>query len=307
MWLRRLFYRLGPMRQNRLSVPLIVVGNLSVGGTGKTPVVIALVQHLRESGWTPGVIARGYGGNSAFWPRLLENTDKPYEVGDEPLMIQQRTGGPVAVGPNRLHSARLLIDQLGCDIVVSDDGFQHLALARDIDIVVVDGERRLGNGWCLPAGPLREFKSVLRCADMLVVNSPRENAHLGEHEMEIDYGRLYRLGAEHTTMALTELSGSRVHAVAALGNPDRFFSALERAGLEVIPHRFPDHHAYTQNEFEFLSSKDVLIMTEKDAVKCAHLEINGCIWVLPIQAQLNDSFYATLESRLPPRLGNHEN
>ncbi|MGI9319242.1 MAG: tetraacyldisaccharide 4'-kinase [bacterium] len=297
MWLRRLCYQSGLATQQHLAVPVIVVGNLTVGGTGKTPLVIELVEYLREKGWTPGVITRGYGGNSSYWPRTLKISDKAEEVGDEPLLIQKRTGGPVVAGPDRVSSARLLVDRLNCDIVISDDGFQHLGLARDLDIVMIDGQRRLGNGWCLPAGPMREFKSVLAEADIKVVNSA-VGPLPGEHAMMIHYGDLYRLNAPETSMALSDLRGRRVHAVAGLGNPRRFFDLLQREGLELELHQFSDHHVYTPNDLAFLGGDEILIMTEKDAIKCGAIGISGEIWVLPIRVNLNSAFYDDLERKL---------
>ncbi|MEJ2178751.1 MAG: tetraacyldisaccharide 4'-kinase [Gammaproteobacteria bacterium] len=183
--LRRQCYRSGLLQQQKMPVPVIVVGNLSVGGTGKTPLVIAIVEFLKQRGWKPGIVARGYRGRSSYWPRALEASDRSEQVGDEPLMVFRRTGGPVIVGPDRVANARMLIEKLDCNVVVSDDGFQHLNIARDIDIVVIDGDRRFGNGWCLPAGPLREFKSCLKWANITVVNSG-SGQEQGEHEMTIE-------------------------------------------------------------------------------------------------------------------------
>lgn len=298
MWLRRLSYQKGLVKKYRLPAPVIVVGNLSVGGTGKTPLVIAIVEHLRAKGWKPGIISRGYGGSSDAWPKTLQITDIPEEVGDEPVMILRRTGLPVVVGPDRVSSARKLIDQFGCNIVVSDDGFQHLRLYRDIDIVVIDGERRFGNGWCLPAGPLREFRNALRDAEIKVVNSA-VNSHHDEFPMKIEHELLYRLDAPEINLTLGELRGRSLHAVAGLGNPNRFFDALRREKLQFAPHRFPDHHAYSAEDFRFLQQDDVLIMSEKDAVKCGAIELSVETWVLPIRAVLNDEFYCDLDSRLP--------
>lgn len=280
-----------------MPVPVIVVGNLSVGGTGKTPLVIAIVEFLKQRGWKPGIVARGYRGRSSYWPRALEASDRSEQVGDEPLMVFRRTGGPVIVGPDRVANARMLIEKLDCNVVVSDDGFQHLNIARDIDIVVIDGDRRFGNGWCLPAGPLREFKSCLKWANITVVNSG-SGQEQGEHEMMIETDRLYRLDAPEITRAFDDLRGRQVHAIAGLGNPQRFFGALQQQGLDFISHQFPDHHAYTKQDFDFLKNGDILIMTEKDAVKCDAIEISAEIWVLPIAAKLDKTFYDDLESKL---------
>ena len=297
MWLRRLSYQKGLARQYRLPVPVIVVGNLSVGGTGKTPLVILLVEHLQAKGWKPGIISRGYGGSAGARSKALKLTDTPAEVGDEPMMMLRRTGSPVVVGPDRVSSAQKLIDQFACNIVISDDGFQHLRLYRDIDIVVIDGERRFGNGWCLPAGPLREFRNALRDADIRVVNSA-EPSHRDEFPMTIESELLYRLDAPEINLTLGELRGRKLHAVAGLGNPQRFFDALRREALQFESHRFPDHHAFSAADFKFVQQDDVLIMSEKDAIKCGDIGLFAETWVMPIRAVLNNEFYQNLDSSL---------
>ncbi len=297
MWLRRQSYRTGLLRQKKLPVPVIVVGNLSVGGTGKTPLVIAIVEFLVGRGWNPGVIARGYGGQSDSWPRVLAASDSAEQVGDEPLMVLRRTGIPVIAGPDRVANAKMLVEQFDRNIVVSDDGFQHLRIARDIDIVVIDGNRRFGNGWCLPAGPLREFKSCLRWADIQVVNSAASQ-NQNEYEMTIETDHLYRLNAPEITRAPGDLRGRQIYAMAGLGNPQRFFGALQQMGLDFVAHNFPDHHIYTRRDFAFLKGDDVAIVTEKDAVKCDVIDIDAEVWVLPITAKLDAAFYDDLESRL---------
>ena len=297
MWLRRISYRKGFLKSYRLPVPVIVVGNLSVGGTGKTPLVISIGEYLRDQGWKPGIISRGYGGSSDAWPKAVEQSDTAAQVGDEPLMMLRRTGLPVVVGPDRVSSARVLIDQFKCNIVVSDDGFQHLRFHRDVDIVVIDGERRFGNGWCLPAGPLREFKSALGDAEIKVVNSP-VTSHRNEIAMELENEIIYRLDAPEIKLTLGGLRDHRVQAVAGLGNPDRFFEALRREQLQFEPHQFPDHHAFTAADFEFVQPGEILIMTEKDAVKCGEIGLSVETWVMPISAVLTDEFYRDLDSRL---------
>ncbi len=298
MWCRRRCYIVGLLKQHRLSVPVVVVGNISVGGTGKTPLVVALVEYLKSAGNSPGVIARGYRGNSAFWPRAIVEADTAMEVGDEPLMIYRRCGVPVVVGPDRIRSAHMLVEKFKCDIIVSDDGFQHLALARDIDIVVVDGERRFGNGWCLPSGPLREPPSTVDQADIVVVNSSKEPLKGSEFSMQIEAQPLIRLEGGEIRHDLSWFGGKTVHAIAGLGNPERFFNSLEKAGLNFIPHRFPDHHGFTTDDFAFINEQDIVIMTEKDAIKCTSLVPHCDAWILPVRGRMNPEFFGIFQSKL---------
>lgn len=300
MWLRGRAYRFGLLRRRKLAVPLIVVGNLSVGGTGKTPLVIALVECLKSRGMKPGVIARGYRGRSASWPREVGEDSSAAVVGDEPLLIFRRCRVPVIAGPRRVRSARLLIDQHGCDIIVSDDGFQHLALRRDLDIVVVDGERRFGNGWCLPAGPLREPRSALARAGIIVVNG---ECRAGELGMEPRLGHAVRIGGGQTR-ALREFAGETVHAVAGTGNPGRFFRQLEAHGIHVVTHAYPDHHRFTSADLEFAGRGAAVLMTEKDAVKCESLIAAGQnptaqYWAVPLRVALAPRLVSAVFERLP--------
>lgn len=255
-------------RAVRLPVPVIVVGNISVGGTGKTPLAIWLVEHLREWGWQPGVISRGYGGRAPSYPWRVTARSRPSECGDEPLLIAQRTGVPVVVGPDRVAAARALIAGGSVDVIVSDDGLQHYRLARNLEICVIDGARGLGNGHVLPAGPLREAPSRLNEVPLVVVNG-RVDFPLA-HEGRIDL-QLRATDAEPlqngAPLRLDRLRGQRVHALAGIGHPQRFFDMLRGRGIDVIAHPFPDHHAFVGQDIHFLDSLPVL-MTEKDAIKC---------------------------------------
>ena len=297
MQLRAWGYRAGVRARCKLPVPVIVVGNLSVGGTGKTPLLIALVAVLQRRGYAVGVVARGYGGQPIAPPRSVTANDAPAAVGDEPVLIFHRCRIPVVVGADRVAAARRLIQQHGCNVVVSDDGFQHLRLHRDLDIVVIDGERGLGNGWCLPAGPLREPRSALKRASLLVVNGgpatalPGWQALAGRpcHRYTITADALYRLDRRQHRQ-LGEFAGRRVHAVAGLGNPKRFFDCLEQAGLRLVKHVFADHHCYDDADFAFADADSTIIMTEKDAVKCTSLALPEDVWVLPITVQLSAAF-----------------
>ncbi|HWU78279.1 MAG TPA: tetraacyldisaccharide 4'-kinase [Rhodanobacter sp.] len=288
--LRSMFYRLGWLRSTRLPVPTIVVGNLSVGGTGKTPLTIALAEALATRGFRPGVVSRGYGGRRRE-PLLLGDTPDPAEVGDEPCLIRA-AGVPVAIGRDRPAAARLLLDG-GCDVLIADDGLQHYALARDVEICVIDGRRRFGNRRLLPAGPLREPMSRLRRVDLRVCNGGVAEAD--EYAMRLHGDELVALD-DGRREKLAGWQGRRAHAVAAIGNPQRFFDSLRQAGIDVIEHACPDHHAFTPDELDFGDELPVL-MTDKDAIKCSRFaRPHG--WRVPVQAQLPSSFYDVLAERL---------
>lgn len=288
--LRRRLYLAGLKRSVVLPVPVVVVGNLSVGGTGKTPCTIALVEELRKRGFRPGVVSRGYGGSQRE-PLLLGTSPDPRLVGDEPCLIAA-TGVPVAVGRDRPAAARLLIDA-GCDIVIADDGLQHYRLARDVEICVIDGVRRFGNGRLLPAGPLREPLARLERVDLRVCNGG--TAADGEYAMQLRGGDVVNLEGGQRQL-LTALAGQKVHAVAAIGNPSRFFDSLRVAGIDVIAHPFADHHHFTLNDLAFNDSLPIL-MTDKDAVKCRPFA-GSHWWRVPVSAALPEAFYAALIERI---------
>lgn len=290
--LRSLCYRLGLLRTQRFAVPVIVIGNITAGGTGKTPLALALVQHLQAAGYRPGIVSRGYGGQAATYPLLLEPDTSPAEGGDEPVMMARRCGVPVVVDPRRSRAVRHLLQHTACDLVLCDDGLQHLALGRDIEIAVIDGARGLGNGWLLPAGPLREPAARLRRVDHVVVNG-EASAWPGSVAMRLVPGVWQRAGEGD---APVPTPGSRIHAVAGIGNPDRFFSQLRAAGFDVLPHAFPDHHDYAATDFAFDDALPV-VMTEKDWVKCRDLSLRDA-WYVPVSATLPEMFYSALLSRL---------
>lgn len=287
--LRRALYRSGILRSTRLTVPVIVIGNLSVGGTGKTPLTIALAEGLRERGYTPGVVSRGYGGTQKL-PLLLDALAVPAQVGDEPCLIRA-SGVPVAVGRDRPAAARLLIDA-GCDVVIADDGLQHYALARDLEICVIDGVRRFGNGRLLPAGPLREPLSRLAKVDYRICNGGAVAP--GDVPMELHGGMARALVDDHAK-SLADFAGQAVHAVAAIGNPARFFASLRAQGLQVIEHPFPDHHAFVPNDLPFDGMP--VLMTEKDAVKCRPFA-QAHWWSVPVRAVLPAAFFDDIGARL---------
>ena len=286
--LRRLFFRLRLRRATRVPCPVIVVGNISVGGTGKTPLVIWLSRYLGRD-FRPGVVCRGHGGRSRSWPQKVRGDSDPAVVGDEAVMLAKRTGCPVAAGPDRVASAEALIEHDQCDLILSDDGLQHLSLARDIEIAVVDGARRHGNGRCLPAGPLREPPSRLKSVDIVVSNG---SAGRGEFRMRISPWKAINLSGEEEPRELSTFGGRPVHAVCAIGNPSRFLDMLREAQLSVVPHVFPDHHVFSRPEIEFGDALPVL-MTEKDAVKCRRFA-GAHHWYVPVRAELDQSFAVRL-------------
>lgn len=295
--LRRAAYRSGWRHVHRAGAPVIVVGNLTVGGTGKTPLVIWLCAQLRVWGFHPGIVARGYGGNSPRWPRAVTPQSDPREVGDEPVMIAAATGCPVSVGPDRVPAARALLAGGSVNVIVSDDGLQHYRLARDIEICVVDGARRFGNGRCLPAGPLREPVSRLASVDLVIANGePSGN----EHRMRVIVAALRNLATgAHAT--LTDLPRDRpVHAVAGIGNPARFFDLLRNTGLPVIEHPFPDHHAFRPADLDF-SDREPVLMTAKDAVKCRPFA-QPWHWALDVTAEPEPAFVTRLHQLVKERL-----
>ncbi|OOG57200.1 tetraacyldisaccharide 4'-kinase [Rhodanobacter sp. C03] len=288
--LRGWLYRSGVLRSVRLPVPVVVIGNLSVGGTGKTPLTIAVVAALRARGYRPGVVSRGYGGSQRE-PILLDDAPDPARVGDEPCLIHA-SGVPVAVGRDRPAAARLLLDA-GCNVLLADDGLQHYRLARDVEICVIDGMRRFGNRRLLPAGPLREPLSRLRRVDLRVCNGGV--AETGEYPMQLLGGDAVALD-DGRRQSLASFSGQCVHAVAAIGNPRRFFDSLRAVSVEVIEHVFADHHRFAAADLAFAEDLPVL-MTDKDAVKCRQFA-QPHWWRVPVQAELPVAFVDALIQRI---------
>ncbi|WP_230351924.1 tetraacyldisaccharide 4'-kinase [Lelliottia sp. WAP21] len=279
----RLCYRLGLKRAWRAPVPVVVVGNLTAGGNGKTPVVIWLVEKLTQRGVRVGVVSRGYGGKAARYPLLLNAQTSTAEAGDEPVLIFQRTGAPVAVSPKRSEAVQALLAEHDVQLVITDDGLQHYALARDKEIVVIDGVRRFGNGWWLPAGPMRERESRLRSVDAVIVNGGE--AKTGEIPMQLAPGLAVNLltGERRDVTQLSSLV-----AMAGIGHPPRFFATLENQGATLekcVP--LADHQALTSEKVaSLLAPGQTLIMTEKDAVKCRAFA-KADWWYLPVDAELS--------------------
>lgn len=290
--LRRRLYSWGVLSTRQVEVPVVIVGNLTVGGTGKTPLVAALAIALRERGWHPGILSRGY-RSGRRGATLVPAAASPDQYGDEPVWLSRSSGVPVAIGSHRIDGAKLL-SHSGCDVILSDDGLQHWSLARDIEILVIDGLRRFGNGRLLPAGPLREPASRAQRVDLCVVNGGVVGAD--EIPMQVTASRIVRVGDVAHALNLCSLSGQQVHAVAGIGNPERFFTMLEAAGLVVHRHAWPDHHHFSGNEVQFADELLVLV-TEKDAVKVARYA-HDRLYAVPIDVQLPAACIDQLQARL---------
>ena len=294
---RSALFALGFKSQTKMDVPVVVVGNIFLGGTGKTPLVIWLVQQLKLAGWRPGVISRGYAADAATVTEV--HTDSSASaVGDEPLLIALRADCPVMVGRSRVAAARaLLFAHPGVNIIVSDDGLQHYALARDVEILMFD-QRGVGNGWLLPAGPLRE--TAQRRRDFTVLNAPAgiSVAGIGSDvvHMQLMPDELFRLSAPEQRTTLAEIKGKRITAAAGIGHPERYFSMLRSAGLNIAPLPLNDHHVFSAKSFCDIDA-DIILITEKDAVKCrqiAELRSDTRIWVTPVSAQLAPDLLANI-------------
>ncbi len=301
--IRRFLYASGLLRAVRLPVPVIVVGNLTAGGTGKTPVTIWLAEALRARGFSPGIVSRGYGGSKSASPMRVDGRSDPATVGDEPVLLARRTGLPVCVDRDRLRAAEMLVED-GVDIVIADDGLQHLRLARDYEICVIDGRRWLGNRLLLPAGPLRDSPARLFEVDQILVNgrysqccesAAEQNAIV--FELLADAAR--RLNGS-LTRPLADFSGTTVHAVAAIGNPERFFAELRARDIQVIEHAWPDHAALDLATLSFADNFAIL-MTEKDAVKVGS-HADDRYWFVPVSLVIDPAlaspWLAQVETRM---------
>lgn len=294
--MRRTLYRSGILSSEKLPVPVIVVGNINVGGSGKTPLTLWLAQQLLDNGWHPGIISRGHGGTATATQAVYRSSD-PAVAGDEAVLMAQRSLGPVWIGRDRPAAAReLLRTYPECDVILSDDGLQHYRLQRDAEIAVVDGIRRFGNGFLLPAGPLREPPSRLAQADAVVVNGGAVSG--GEYSMQLHGECFYNLLNPETLARAADFHGLRLHAIAGIGHPDRFFAHLRNLGLVAQAHPFPDHHRFTPGDIT-RDDADVILMTEKDAVKCGTFATEKC-WVLRVDAQLDPALTQHILERIMP-------
>jgi tetraacyldisaccharide 4'-kinase len=294
--LRRMLFRFGALSSERLPIPVVVIGNLTVGGTGKTPLVLALAKTLRRSGLRPGILSRGYGGTNAL-PRAVAAGDEAEQVGDEPLLLAERSGCPVWIGADRVAAARALCAaHPDCNLILCDDGLQHYRLRRDFEIAVED-ERGVGNGLLLPAGPLREPAD--RRVDAKVTNSREPGP--GAFAMRLVVAGMVRVGDASAPLALSELAGKKLHAVAGIGNPGRFFATLSGMGLVFSAHPFPDHHAFATSDLQFADC-DFVLMTEKDAVKCRRFGRRDLIAVrveAEVDAALTELILERIRGRTP--------
>ena len=289
--IRRFAYVFRLLPSTRLPVRVLVVGNVVVGGTGKTPLVLWLVAALKKQGWRPCIVSRGYKGTQKA-PMQVSTQDSAEQVGDEPLLLARRSGVPVFIGSKRTEAARALLAAYpDCDLIISDDGLQHYGLARDFEIAVED-TRGYGNGLLLPAGPLREPPG--RHVDAIVFNG--EPGRVGTWAMQTIPRHIYALRTPESPIARESLAGKRIHAVAGIGYPQRFFDTLRGMGLSFVPHAFPDHHAYVPADLMFPDC-DVVLMTEKDAVKCASFD-DGRFYALRVDARVDDALAHLIDARL---------
>ena len=303
--LRFFLYDVGFFAITKIDVPVIVVGNIVVGGSGKTPLVIWLAKHYKAKGLSPGIVSRGYGGTYTSDIKVVKPTSDPVLVGDEPVLIARNSNCPVVVGKERIMAAKELVERHECDIILSDDGIQHYALARDIELVVIDGESPFGNGYCLPAGPCREPKLRPFYDADIIITTYREGDGISDEDLENKlmmayaksgitykpwfimryiYKELEAVGSSTKTATLSDLQGKTIHAIAGIHNPTHFFSYLRNHNVNLITHQFPDHHIFTEKDIKFDDNLPV-VMTEKDAVKCLDFTVDKH-WYLPISVEL---------------------
>lgn len=282
--IRRWLYQHHYFKSTRLPVPVIVVGNITVGGTGKTPFVIWLADFLKKAGYQPGIVSRGAGSAQLQEVHAVTSSDHAKDVGDEPLMLFLRTDCPVYVGKNRVLAARTLLQQTHCDIVISDDGLQHYALERDIECVLIDRYRHFGNQQLLPAGPLREPIHRLSSADIVI------------NDLTLMLGKVISVTDALQKKSLNEFANETVHAIAGIANPQSFFDVLRSNRCRLVEHVFPDHYAYRRRDFLFNDQMPIL-MTEKDAVKCREFAIPNT-WYLEITVQPADTISQQLKMKL---------
>jgi tetraacyldisaccharide 4'-kinase len=289
--IRRLFYRSNILHSKQFKVPIIVVGNITVGGTGKTPIVIFLAKLLQSRGYRPCIISRGYHGHYQGIKRVNVE-DSPYLVGDEPLLMAIKTGLPVWIGKNRVATIEnLLASEKQCDVIISDDGLQHYAMSRDIEIVVVDGQRGFGNKQLLPSGPLRESVKRLAHVFAIVVNGKANTSIITGKSVDsfkLVGKKFYRLNDPTQSLDFSEILGKRIHAIAGIGNPARFFNQLKLMGLDFTAHSFPDHHDFKPADLQ-IKDAEVILMTEKDAVKCQSFHLDNA-WVFPVVVDMPKRF-----------------
>jgi tetraacyldisaccharide 4'-kinase len=292
--LRYFLYRTGIKRVTHFPVPVIVIGNLTTGGSGKTPLVIFLAQLLASYDYRPGIVSRGVGGKKQRIPVWVDPLSDPRIVGDEAVLLARHSHCPVVIGIDRAAAVRELLANSSCNVVLSDDGLQHYGLGRAIEIIVIDGDRQFGNGCLLPAGPLREPLSRLKRVDMIV----QQGGVPHEHYLPMQLIPQYLVSLkDQELLPLTHFQGKTVHAVAGIGNPQRFFDILRQQGLNLMEHVFPDHYLYQSEDFHFSSPLQPVIMTEKDAVKCENFA-DERFWYLSVTAQVTPSLESMIMKKL---------
>lgn len=308
--IRRNLYASGRRKVYRASVPLIVVGNITVGGTGKTPLIVYLARQLMDAGYRPGIVSRGYGSKAPQYPFHVLADSPVSQSGDEALLIARNTQCPVVIDADRVEAVKSLEQHYDCNVILSDDGMQHYAMARDIEIAVIDSLRRFGNGQLIPAGPLREKPQRLEQVDFIICNGdcdlefdiPTYTMRLEPRQLcHIQSGEKYPIAGIQSELAKSREDDSnkprhKVHAIAGIGNPERFFSSLCDCGFDIITHIFSDHHVYTADDIRFNDDYEV-VMTEKDAVKCTDFARKSD-WYLSVDAVIDEDFFANLLAKL---------
>jgi tetraacyldisaccharide 4'-kinase len=296
-FLRRYLYKIHWLKSYRVAVPVIVVGNINVGGTGKTPLVIWLAEQLTLAGYKPGIISRGYGGSAKQVAQVLSSSD-PAIVGDEAVLIATRTACPVFVSANRVAAAQNLLASFPeCNVIISDDGLQHYRMQRDVEIVVYDAVKGFGNGALLPAGPLRESISRLKTVDAIVCNGKSDQSNVFESiEMQLESGPFYNLLAVDQKVDAQAFSEKKVVAIAGIGNPARFFESLKRLGVQFESRAYSDHYPFQAEDFNGIDA-DIIVMTEKDAVKCRAFAQSN-YWVLPVNAVIKNGLMPAILSKI---------
>jgi len=302
-YLRKFLYKNHWLKSYRLSVPVVVIGNINVGGTGKTPLVIWLAAQLKLAGYKPGIISRGYGGEAQIATQVLP-VSVPSSVGDEAVLIAMRTSCPVFVSPNRVEAGQALLKAFPeCDVIISDDGLQHYRMQRDVEIVVYDATKGFGNGALLPAGPLRESKARLKAVDAVVSNGKgdiNKQNNFNSIEMQLEPAGFYNLIDNQKKSNIQAFLQQKVLAIAGIGNPERFFEQLRRLGLSFESQAYDDHYAFQTKDFENIDA-DIVVMTEKDAVKC-RVFAQPNFWVLPVNAVIKDGLMPIVLNKLNSKL-----
>ncbi len=291
-YIRKWFYQIGIFKTHRFDIPIIVVGNITVGGTGKTPIVIKLIEHFQKKGEKVGVVSRGYGGSQSGKSLLVDAHTQVSLSGDEPLLIATLTDAPVMVNKNRSQAVQDLITQYQPTVVISDDGLQHYAMARDIEIAVVDGQRRFGNGFFLPAGSLREPRSRLKLVDFVINNGSVFPAEISAQLKSVNFVHIL----SNKEFALDFFKNQPCHGVAGIGHPKRFFNTLRQLNIQVVEHYFADHYRYRAHNLEFEDNYPI-IMTAKDWVKCRKFA-NDKMYYLKVDLDISTDFLTQLETKL---------